>query len=293
MIRRVAAILAIGQAALLAHSGEPLEPHDLWTAWRFEPGIVIPLVVSMLLYAYGARRARISLVQTLCFWSAFTTLVIALVSPLHALGEALFSAHMAQHEILMLVAAPLLVLARPLVPFVWGLPFEGRRIAGRWSKATWFQTAWKIASAPLSAWCIHAVALWTWHIPALFDATLTNEWIHAAQHLSFFLSALLFWWSLFYARGRSNFGAGVLYIFTTAIHTSILGALLTFARTPWYTAYGNSAAAWGLTPVEDQQIGGLIMWIPAGLVYLCAGLVLFSRWLAESELVARQKMYAD
>jgi putative membrane protein len=175
------------------------------------------------------------------------------------------------------------VLSRPLVPMLHGIPMSWRKAAGRWSKTRFLSGLWQGITDPRSAWSIHAAALWIWHFPPLFDATLGNEWIHAAQHLSFFLSALLFWWSLFYARSdsrsRSGYGAGVLYIFTTAIHTSILGALLTMSTRVWYTAYGNSPVAWGLSPLEDQQLGGLIMWVPAGLVYLGAGLKLFAGWL--------------
>jgi cytochrome c oxidase assembly factor CtaG len=221
-------------------------------------------------------------------------LVVALVSPLHPLGEVLFSAHMAQHEVLMLVAAPLMVLSRPLVPFVWGLPFAWRRAAGRWSKTDGVQWSWRFITAPVSAWLMHAVALWVWHVPVLFQATLTSEWVHSAQHLSFLLSALLFWWSLFYARNPGAYGAGVLYLFTTGVHTSILGALLTFAPTIWYPEYSSTVAAWGLSPLEDQQIGGLIMWVPGGIVYLVAGLLVFAEWLRQSDaVVARRQQYAE
>jgi putative membrane protein len=190
---------------------------------------------------------------------------------------------MAQHELLMVAAAPLLVLARPLVALLWGLPFAWRCTLGQWSKRTTVQSGWRFWTHPMTAWWIHAAALWLWHIPRFFQATLDNDWIHAAQHVSFLGSALLFWWSLFYAHGRVRYGASVLYLFTTAVHTSILGALLTFASTVWYPAYIATTSAWGVTPLEDQQSGGLIMWIPAGLVYLVAGLVLFAGWLRESE----------
>jgi len=127
----------------------------------------------------------------------------------------------------------------------------------------------------------------------LFQATLRSEWVHAAQHLSFFGSALLFWWSLFYVQGRSNYGAGVLYLFTTAAHTGILGALLTFSNTTWYPAYAQSTLSWGVSPLEDQQIGGLIMWVPASLVYIGAGLWMFALWLRESDVAATGRRYAD
>jgi len=267
-----------------AHEGEPLEPHDLWTAWSFDPGVVIPLVLAAFLYFRGARPGRgITIRQQACFWSGWIVLALALVSPLHPLGEVLFSAHMAQHEILMLVAAPLLVLSRPLVAFLWGLPFEWRRTVGSWSKTRAVERTWAWLTDPLSAWLIHAIALWAWHAPVLFQATLRNEWIHSAQHISFLGSALLFWWALFYAQSRSEYGTGVFYIFTTTIHTGILGALLTFTPTLWYPAYAPTAPVWGLTPLQDQQIGGLIMWVPAGLLYMIAGLVMFAAWLRHSD----------
>ena len=265
---------------LSAHAGEPLEPHDLWAAWSFEPGVVIPLLLTGLLYWRGVRKtAGAKPFQRGCFCAGWIALVLALLSPLHRLGEALFSAHMIQHEVLMLIAAPLLVLSRPLVPLLWALPFEWRRGLGRWAKYQPIASLWAGMTLPAAAWCLHAAALWVWHIPVLFEATLTSDWVHSAQHISFLGSAVLFWWSLFYARNPDQYGAGVLYLFTTAVHTSILGALLAFGRVPWYTVYAGPASRWHVSALEDQQIGGLIMWIPGGLVYLAAALVLFGIWL--------------
>jgi cytochrome c oxidase assembly factor CtaG len=143
---------------------------------------------------------------------------------------------------------------------------------------------WRAITNPLAAWLIHAVALWVWHIPVLFEAVLEREWVHTLQHLSFFLSALLFWWALIHGRERAlGYGAAVLFLFTTALHSGLLGALITFAPNVWYPGYLKTTQTWGLTPLEDQQLGGLIMWIPAGLVYVVAGLALFAGWLRESE----------
>lgn len=279
--------------AVLAHPGEARQPHDLWWAWRFDPGVLIPLLISGFLYARGARVVRgVTVRQQIWFWVGLLTVVIALVSPLHPLGEVLFSAHMAQHEVLMLIAAPLLVLSRPFVAMLWGLPFAWRRTAGRWCKATTVHRMWSFITAPLVAWSIHALAVCLWHLPAAFEATLTSELVHGAQHLSFFVSALLFWWSLQWARSPEAYGAGVLYIFSTGIYTSILGALLTFSHTLWYPAYAETVQAWGLTAIEDQQIGGLIMWVPGGVVYLIGGLFLFSEWLRHAGVTAGRR-YAD
>jgi cytochrome c oxidase assembly factor CtaG len=127
--------------------------------------------------------------------------------------------------------------------------------------------------------------LWSWHVPFLFQATLESEFVHALQHASFLCSALLFWWAVIHGRQRAlGFGLAVLYLFTTALHSGLLGALLTFAKTVWYPAYLDQTKAWGLTPLEDQQIGGLIMWVPAALVYIAAALALFAGWLRESEM---------
>jgi putative membrane protein len=282
--KRAAAATLLLPVIAMAHPGERLQPDDLWSAWEFDPGVVIPLLVSAFLYARGARRHRtLTTREKVFFWSGWSMLAIALVSPLHPLGEVLFSAHMLQHEILMLVAAPLMVLSRPLVTFLWALPFEWRRGLGRWSKTAYVRGTWRFITEPFTAWWIHAIAIWAWHAPYLFQLTLTSDLAHTAQHLSFFLSALLFWWALFYTHGRLAYGAAVFYVFTTAVHTSILGALLTFAPHVWYPAYNSTTQAWGLTPLQDQQIGGLVMWVPAGLVYLAAGLALFAAWLKESE----------
>jgi cytochrome c oxidase assembly factor CtaG len=207
--------------------------------------------------------------------------VIALVSPIHEMGEALFSAHMAQHEILMAVAAPLLAVSRPGVRLLRGIPLPARKALVRWTRPQWIRKPWHAFSDPVSAWFLHAAALWGWHAPPLFQATLRSDWIHAAQHISFLGSALLFWSALF--RGRAAIGAGIVYVFSTAVHSGILGALLTFAPKPWYPAYASTTAAWGLTPLEDQQLGGLIMWVPAGVLYTVAGLWMLAEWIKSSE----------
>jgi cytochrome c oxidase assembly factor CtaG len=291
---RLIPLLAASAANAYAHAGEPPEPHDLWGAWSLDPGVVVPLALTALLFAAGAKRSRgVSASQAACFWLGWLVLAVALLSPLHRLGEALFSAHMAQHEFLMLLAAPLLVLSRPLIPILWGLPIRWRRALGQWSKKPLVTRSWFAVTRPAVAWCVHAAALWLWHAPRLFQATLTSDWIHSAQHISFLGSALLFWWSLFYAQGRTGYGSSVLYIFTTAVHTSILGALLTFSVAVWYPDYAPTTATWGVLPLEDQQIGGLIMWIPAGVVYLGAGLWLLALWLRESDNLANQRRYAQ
>src|SRR5690606_29365178 len=124
--------------------------------------------------------------------------------------------------------------------------------------------------SPVFAWAAYAVTLWLWHIPALYQATLDNEVVHAAQHISFLIASLLFW-SVLFEPGRarrSAYGTGVIYIFTTALHGSVLGALLTFSRVPWFPTYAPNTEAWGISLLDDQQLAGLIMWVPHGFLYL-------------------------
>ena len=142
--RAIVAVSVLSGTRVFGHTGEALEPHDLWAAWSFDPGIVLPILVSGALYAIGARRSPgLRTWEKTCFALGWLTLALALVSPVHPLGEALFSAHMTQHELLMIVAAPLLVLGRPMIPFLWGLPFEWRRTAGSLAKAAPVQYVWR------------------------------------------------------------------------------------------------------------------------------------------------------
>jgi putative membrane protein len=203
---------------------------------------------------------------------------------MHEIGEQLFWVHMTQHEVLMLISAPLLILAQPAPTFLFALPEGWRLRAARAAQARIIQKAWLLVSAPVAAWMLHAAALWLWHAPKFFEVTLASPGAHAAQHISFFGTALLFWWSLFHQHaGKLGYGGAILYVFTTAIHTSVLGALLTFAPRVWYRAYAQTAPLWGLTALQDQQIGGLIMWVPAGTLLTVVALGLLAKWMSHSD----------
>ena len=274
----------------LVHEDAPLAPHDLWSAWSLEPAVLGGLAVTALLYARGmsrlrarsSRRPGARRLEAVAFWAGWGTLAFALVSPLHPLGEALLSAHMAQHELIMALAAPLLVLGRPLVVTLWGLSPRARRMVGGWVSA--LRRLWRLLSRIEVAWLLHALAIVGWHLPGLYQRTLDSALIHSLQHSSFLLTALLFWWSVLpgaVLRGRH--GAAILSLFATMVYTGGLGALLTLGRAVWYPAYGEAAPLWGLTPLEDQQLAGLIMWVPGGLSYLLATGWLVIDWLRVSE----------
>ena len=258
--------------------------------WSLAPVIVLPLMLSAALYARGATKLRgrgrglvLRRSEALSFVGGWLVVALALLSPLHDASEQLFSAHMVQHELLMAVAAPLLVLGRPMVAMLWGLPTGQRYDVARFSRLPIVRTVWRAIARPFHAWLIHGVTIWLWHLPSLFEAALRSETVHAMQHACFVGSALLFWWSIIHGQRRAARGMAVVYLFTTAVHTGVLGALMTFSRAPWYAAYANNAAAWGLTPMADQQLAGLVMWIPASIAYLIAALTIMQRWLRDSE----------
>ncbi|HET9983899.1 MAG TPA: cytochrome c oxidase assembly protein [Longimicrobiales bacterium] len=285
-------LLLARAAPALAHEGRALEPHDLWGAWTWDPALVVPLVATGIVYALGVRRLwrrggvgrGIRRGEAAAFAAGWVTLVLALVSPLHALSETLFSAHMAQHTLLLAVAAPLLVLGRPMLPFLWALPLGGRRRVGGWGRRRWLRGPWRALTRPLPAFALQAVVLWAWHAPALYDAALASDAVHALEHATFLLSALLFWWSALHVRERGlGYGAGILSTFATGVHSGALGALLALAARPLYPAYAAPPPAWGLTPLEDQQLAGFIMWMPGGLPYLVAALALLVAWMQASE----------
>jgi cytochrome c oxidase assembly factor CtaG len=258
--------------------------------WTFDPPIVMALAAAAVLYWLGLTElwARekgrgVRVWEAGCFWIGWASLMFALLSPIHTLSESLFFMHMTQHEILILVAAPLMVLGKPGLVSLKAFPQRTAGALARVIAVPFIERAWVCLCAPLSAWIIHAAALWLWHIPAAFDATLHSNAIHAAQHLSFFGSAMLFWWSVMHSRQRRlSYGLAVLHLFTTAMHSGLLGALLTLSRTIWYPSYAHGNG-FGISPLEDQQLGGLIMWIPAGLVYVIAGLAFMAGWMRESE----------
>lgn len=238
------------------------------------------LMSVFLLYALGISRlwhrayrgAGVSTSSALFFVAGMTVLALAMLSPLDALAAELFSAHMLQHELMMLVAAPLIVCGNPLPVMTWAFSRRGRQHIAHVANAKAMRRTWHALTQPLCAWSVHAAALWAWHTPRLFTAGLESDLVHAMQHLSFVLSALLFWGALIGSRPRMH-GMAIPIILSTAIHTGVLGALLTFSAHAWYPAYSDSAQAWGLSALQDQQLGGLIMWVPAGFLFVFAGLV--------------------
>lgn len=222
--------------------------------------------------------------EAAAFAGGWLTLVASVLPPLDSYDVRLFSVHMAQHELMMLVGAPLVTMGRPLPICLWGVPDRWRPAAAHALQDRRTVDAWRLLTMPVVAWALHGLALWVWHIPALYDAAVASEGLHAVQHATFVGTAICFWWGLVYGRyGRVGYGAGVFYVFTTVVHSGILGALVTFAGTPLYPIYAAPSAALGVDPLGDQQVAGLLMWVPAGLVLTLLGLALFAAWMGEAE----------
>jgi putative membrane protein len=236
------------------------------------------------LWRAAGMGSGIKPLQAACFGLGELSLALALLSPLDRLSDGLFAAHMSQHELLMIVAAPLMVVGRPLTAYLWALPTNARIAAGHALNALPARWAWQFLSAPLFVLVLHGAVRWLWHLPALFEGAMRNEALHAVQHATFFGTAALFWWALLHGRyGKAGYGLAVLFVFATALHTSVLGALIAVAPRLLYPIYRERAAELGWQPLEDQELAGLLMWVPSGVLFLLCALALLAAWLGEAE----------
>jgi putative membrane protein len=257
--------------------------------------IVLGLVVVMALAAYliGARRLHrragrrgITTARALAFAGGTAMLLTALWSPLDTLAAGSFALHMVQHELLMLVAAPLLVLGRPLAAWSWALPARvAHRIRAIFFRPP-FRLSWRALTGVTGATALQIAVLWLWHMPSAFDAALASPLVHLAQHASFLAVALCFWWAtLGSPEARHGIGASMAALFTTMLTSGALGALLSLSVSPWYT-HDAGESLLGLTLLEEQQLGGMIMWIPGGVAYLVGALACSRRLLVPRRAVA-------
>jgi cytochrome c oxidase assembly factor CtaG len=261
--------------------------HSDALGWTLSPVLIVPLALSLIIYLIGWTRlsSRASApVRPGLFLSGWLVLAVSLVSPLHQAGERSFTMHMIEHELIMLVATLFLAMSRAGGVLAWGLPRALRlALGGSWKAPV--QALWHRLTEPITATAVQAVVMWAWHAPLLFDRALESTGWHIAQHASFFLSALLFWWAMLHPRGRSSgYGVSAACLFATSLIGGALGALMSLSSSPWYADYAAMGMSGiGLDPIDDQRLAGLIMWIPGGLVHGVAALVLLYKWLKASE----------
>jgi len=307
---------------MLAHQ-VVVAPSELGGAWAFEPALLAALALAAVVHGRGRARLGRRIARprekrrAAAFYMGLVVLAAALMSPLDALASTLFSGHMAQHLLLMVVAAPLLVYARPTAALVAGLPAGGRDMVRRTglrgpnarsglrgpnarsalrgpnarsglrgpnARSRLRGTARALAN-PVVIWILGTLALWAWHMPALYEAALAHEPIHVLEHASFFGAAVLFWSVVFASGTRRGLPrpVAIVLVFASGVQGSALGAVLLFASTPLYAMHGEGARVWAVSPLADQQLAGALMWAPPSLMYIVVMGWLLVRWFDEME----------
>ena len=265
-----------------------LASNSLWLDWNFNPVTLlgIALFTGAYFYALGPLRRRygwaerVDRGQVATFVAGAVIFALALISPLDAISDTyLFSAHMVQHMLICVVAPPLWLLGTPswmLAPL-----FRNPKVV---RVARWL-------THPAVAFALFNGVLWLWHAPALYDATLSNEYLHIFEHLTFVVTAVIFWWAVLSPIPevpRMGYGASILYLFVACQPMVALGALLTFAAYPLYHPYVVAPRLGGLSALGDQQAVGLIMWLPTNIPYLAVLSVQFFHWIGEQDLKERR-----
>ena len=240
-----------------------------WNRWDLHPSVVIGLALLGGLYVYlgGLRSARRHVAT---FVGALVVLFLALNGPLHNLSDSyLFSAHMAQHLLLTLVFPPLLLYGTP----AWVVrPLLGPR---------WIMAVARVATRPLMAAIIFSAPIVIWHVPVLYEAALRHHNLHIVQHLVFLSTAVIMWWPVLSPipeLPRAQHLVQLLYLFLLGIPMSVTGALITLSDSVLYPFYATAPRVGGLSPLDDQQIGGLLMWVLGGLMLWIVMTVIWFRW---------------
>jgi putative membrane protein len=243
--------------------------------------VAVPLLLMVAPFARGAwrlrtcRRPGIGAGRLVAASVAFTALGLALSDAVHAAGHTLFIAHMAQHLLLVSIAAPALLLADPFAVTLWGLPAPARRAAGRLlAPGRALRRALAFATRMTVTWPAYVLVLWLWHLPGPYEAALRSGLLHDLEHVLFFGTALLFWWPALSPAphvGRSPHPAArVAYLVLGALQSAALGILLSTRSQALYPAYAAAAPAWGLSPTDDQAWGGVLMWSVGSAVDMAA-----------------------
>ncbi|UVW29269.1 cytochrome c oxidase assembly protein [Massilia sp. H6] len=274
--------LALLPTRAFAHAGEN---HDSW--WTLDPLIITPMLLFGVLYLGGLftlrRRKHAGIaMQPLALASAVLgalALFFALIWPLDAFSESSFAVHMAQHMLLIAVAGPLLALARLGIPINAAIAAVSPATAAVLSHPRkWL----RLLLLPSVVFVLHGAVIWGWHSPALFELALRIEWIHTLEHLSFLVAGYWYWTVLIRHSENEAYASATLSVLSTLMHTGLLGALFTFASRPIYFTYIETQGSVAMA-LRDQQLAGLLMWIPMGACYLIGGLAFAAAWLRAAE----------
>jgi len=269
----------------------------LFSAWNWRIEIVIVLVTFGTLYILGWRRLRrnskshnrgqdqsrglATVPRLAAYLSGLGILAIALMSPIDSLGGQLFLMHMIQHLLTIMIAAPLLWLGSPFPIILWGLPANARRFSAKlMSRKSLFRRGLSTVTRPGITWMIFITFFIGWHDSNAYNLALRREWVHDLEHLTFFGSAMLYWWHVTGAapriHGRFPHWARIAYLLATIPPNMMTGVAISFSTEPLYTYYESIPRFWGFTVMEDQMVGGILMWIPGSMMYIIAALILLA-----------------
>ncbi len=256
--------------------------------------ILLLLLLGAAQYVGWKRLRRRSQGRFANLWRLFSyqggllVLGLALMSPIDVLGGQLFFMHMIQHLLLVMVAPPLLLLANPFPTFIWALPRDLRpQVSRLFQGKSQVRRLLAQVTAPGIVWMVYLFFLLGWHDANAYNWSLRNEWVHDLEHLTFFGSAMLFWWHVIGAGPRIHrrfpIGLRIAYVLSAVPPTMLTGVAIAFATTPIYTYYTTVPRFWGIDVMYDQMLGGIIMWVPGSMMYILAALIMLARVFTAEE----------
>ena len=282
-------LAGVGLSQFSAGHNEPTGP--FLTSWPGEPALAAAMLVGLALYVIGWRRLRrgpaarvLPRWRIWCYLAGLLALALAVLSPIAVFSERLFFMHMVQHLLLLLIAPPLLWLGMPLIPVIWGLPAGIRRPIGRWMCSA--HGLGHLLTSPMVAVAVYTATIALWHVPRLYDAAQGASLTHDLQHVMFLGTALLYWWPVIHPSGgrrRLSYGLAIPYLLPPFLEGMLIGVLLTFTDRLVYTTYEDMEPTWGMQALDDQQLGGLIMWVPGGMLFLIPLIGLIAMLLREEQ----------
>jgi putative membrane protein len=279
-------------------------------SWDWKIEVIVVLALAGTLYSRGwwqlrhrsqdaarkhqrAGRSRLAVVWRLAaYWGGLFAVALALLSPIDALGQQLFFMHMIQHLLLIMIAPPLLLVANPMPFVLWGLPTRWRHgVGGLFSRAlhrdSGFRHWLRLSTQPGIIWMVWVISLIGWHDPSMYNAALRFAWVHNVEHLSFFIASMLLWWHLTGAGPRIHKQFGLLgrigLVLSVVPPNMLTGIVLAFAEQGYYSYYEAVPRLWGIDVLTDQQLGGVIMWVPGSMMYILAALILIGRFLSQED----------
>lgn len=287
-----------------------------FSSWDLRPEVISVLALAGTLYLMGWRRLRQRTFGTtkrqsdrrqrttrsqwhlaarwrlVAYLSGLVIIGLALMSPIDILAQQLFMMHMIQHLLLIMIAPPLLLIANPMPFMLWGLPTAWRRPVGKAigrllhresESRRWLRSV----TSPGVIWLFWVISVIGWHDPHAYDAALSHQFIHDIEHLSFFAAGMLYWWHVTGAGPRIHKQIGLIgriaFVLAAIPPNMALGAVLAFVNEPIYTYYTAVPRLWNLSVIDDQRIGGVIMWVPGSMMYIIAALILAARLLGQEE----------